>query len=261
MIEQLVIPVATEFLKNAAVSAVKFFRDRGKGEEEAKKEAKESLLKTKNQVELTVQDIIGSALSEKNKDEFKSLIEDSVSQLPIQEGLAIVTIARYCEIPVYRVQQTEQWMDDSTIIRTAMNHAWIESRFEHCLKRLGYGIEKGRQLKEGVVNLWLDIASKIPREPSHRIYVSIICTPDPNDYIVSAHLYDMSTANILQEKDWFFLATNDLFNQFTKGIIERAKSKGPYAIATVEAPQIKTMLDVQEDPDKLYKTLSKLAGA
>lgn len=257
-LEAVLIPVASELLRNAAVSAVKFFRDRGRADDDAREEAKEKLAVTRGNVESAVEDIIGSALPEERKAEFKHLVEESVSQLPIQEGLAIVTIARYCEMPVYRVQQTEEWMLDPTLVRTATNHAWVERQCEQCLIRLGYGIEKGRQLREGVVNLWADIMAKIPREPSHRVAVDIVCSPDPNDHRVAAFLYDMETANILQQGDWFFLATHGLFNEFVKGIVQRARGTAPYAIATLEAPQIQSMMEAQEDPAKLYGVLQSL---
>lgn len=205
-------------------------------------------------------DIIGTALSEERKAEFEHLVEESVLQPPIQEGLAIVTIARYSELPPYRIQQTDDWMSDGTLLRTATTHAWIESRFEQCLQRLGYDIEKGQMLRDGIVNLWADIIGRTPREPSHRVAVDIVCGPDPNDHKVAALLYDMETAAVLQQGDWFFLATHGLFNQFVKGIVERAKTRAPYAIAIVEAPQVHSMIEAEGDAAKLYDVLKQLAG-
>lgn len=258
--EALVLPVAQELLKNAAVSAVKFFRDRGKRDEEAKEEASEILVETRSNVESAVEGIIGSALSEGKREEFNKMVEDSVLNLPIAEGLAVVTIARYCELPVYRVEQTTEWLKDSTLSRTAMNHAWIENRFDQCLIRLGYAITKGQQVREGVVNLWSDIVARTPQQPSHRISVDINCSPEPNDYRVAAFLYDMETANILQEGDWLLLATHGLFNAHVKGIIGRAKARAKYRIGTIEAPQIKRMIESQERPGELYDVLRRSVG-
>lgn len=259
-LEAVVIPVAAELLKNAAVSAVKFFRDRGKTDEEAREEARQKLVTATSNVESAVEEIIGSALPQERKTELQLLVDESVSQLPIAEGLAIITIARYCEMPLYRVQQTDEWMRDPILIRTATNHAWIESQFEQCLMRLGYGIEKGQQLTAGVVNLWSDLAARTAREPSHRVSVDVVCTPDPNDHKVAAFLYDMQTAGVLQQGDWFFLATHGLFNWYVKGIIDRAKGYADYAIGIVEAPQIKSMMEAQEDPNKLWDLLRSLVG-
>jgi len=259
-LEAVIVPVAAELLTNLAVGAVRFFRDRTKEDEEAKKEAREKLAITKSNVELAVEEILGSRLPQETKTELERLVDNSVSQLPIAEGLAVITIARYCEMPLYRVQQTDEWMHDPILIRTATNHAWIESQFEQCLMRLGYGIQKGQQLTDGVVNLWSDLVAKTAREPSHRVSVDIICTPDPNDHKVAAFLYDMQTAKTLQQGDWFFLATHGLFNWYVKGIIDRAKGYADYAIGTVEAPQIKSMMEAQEDPNRLWDVLRSLVG-
>ncbi|MFC1980909.1 hypothetical protein ACFLVN_01530 [Chloroflexota bacterium] len=259
-IEAVIVPVASELLKNLTVSAVKFFRDRTEKDEEAKGEAKQRLSITTINVQSAVEEIIGSALTPETKTGFEQLVNDSVSQLPIAEGLALVSIARYCEMPVYRVQQTEVWMSDPSYIRTATNHAWIENQFEQCLMRLGYGIEKGHQLTDGVVNSWVDLLCRTAREPSHRICVDIICNPDPIDYEVTASLYDMQTAGVLQKGDWFFIATHGIFNWYVNGIIDRAKAYADYAIGTTQAQDIKSMIEAQEDPKKLWELLRNQVG-
>lgn len=257
-LEAVIVPVASELLKNLAVSAVKFFRDRTEEDEDARGEAKQKLATTTSNVQSAVEEIIGSTLTSERKTELEKLVDESISQLPIAEGLAIVSIARYCEIPVYRVEQTDAWMLDPSFVRTATNHAWLESQFEQCLMRLGCGIEKGKELTDGVVNSWVDLLGTTAREPSHRICVDIVCTTQPMDYQVAASLYDMQTAGFLQKGDWFFITTHGIFNWYVKGIMDRAKAYANYSIGTAEAQQIQSIMEVQEDPSKLWELLSNL---
>lgn len=263
-VETLILPVASELLRNAAVAAVKFFRERGRTDENAREEAKQKLLTTKSCVETVAEDLVGTTLPQDGKDELLTLVQDAVTQLPIAEGLAIVTIARYCEIPAYRVQQTDGWMVEPSLLRTAMSHAWTENQFERCLMRLGYVIQKGQQLGVqlggGVVNPWSDLTAKSTSDPAHRISVDVVCSPDPNDHLVASLLYDMETASVLQQGDWFFLATHSLFNPFVKGIIDRANRRVQYAIACVQAPQLKSMIQAHNDPIALRNLLRDLAG-
>ena len=101
---------------------------------------------------------------------------------------------------------------------------------------------------------------RIPREPSHQVAVDIVCGPDPNDYKVAALLYDMETANILQEGDWFLLATHHLFRERVLRIVQRAKERVPYAVGVARATDIKSIVDAKDDPNKLYDVLHKVAG-
>lgn len=259
-LEGLVVPVVAELLQNAAVSAVKYFRDRGKSDDEAKEAAKQALYASRGFVESAAEEIIGSALPDKQKDQFHQLVEDTVSVLPIQEGIAMVTIARYTEIPVNRIQQSDAWMSDDRLLRTATSHAWIESLCEKCLTRLGYGIEKGQQLRDGVVNLWTDIIAKSPQEPAHVVAVDIVSTSESTEHRVAALLYDMETAELLKEDHWFFLATHALFIPTVKGIIDRANARAPYKIATLGASELKQLIEAHDDPARLLELMRSYTG-
>ena len=259
-IEEILLPVGINLLKNAAVSAFNYFRERGEPDEHAKVSAIEKLEVTRSNVERSMEEIIGGTLTEENKNELRRQTEESVSVLPIVKGLAIVTIARYCEIPVYWVSKSEKWLIDQNLLRTATNHAWVEKQLENCISRMGYELEKGKQLKRGVVNLFVDITAKSPIEPSHRIYVDVICSPEPYDYELASLLYDMETAKELQKGDWFFIATPGIFTAYAAGIIARAKDSAEYSVAGIDASTIKDLRGAheQDDPASIRKILEGL---
>lgn len=259
-IEEILLPVGINLLKNAAVSAFNYFRERGEPDEHAKVSAIEKLEVTRSNVERSMEEIIGGTLTEENKDELRRQTEESVSVLPIEKGLATMAIARYFEIPVAWMSKTEVWMEDPTLVRTATNHAWIEKQLENCISRLGYGLVKGRRLKSGVVNLFVDISASGPTEPCHHIYVDVICSPEPYDYKLASLLYDIETAGELQKDDWFFIATHGIFASYATGIITRAKAKAEYDIAGIDATAIKDLREAyeQDDPAKILNILREL---
>lgn len=259
-IEEIILPVGIDLLKNAAVSVFNYFRERGEPDERARDSAIKKLEVTRSNVERSMEEIIGGTLTEENKNELRRQTEESVSVLPIEKGLATMAIARYCEIPLAWMSKTETWMEDQTFVRTATNHAWIEKQLENCISRLGYGLEKGKRLTRGVVNLFVDISASGPTEPCHHIYVDIICSPEPYDYKLAALLYDIQTAGELQKNDWFFIATHGIFASYATGIITRAKAKAEYNIAGIDATTIKELREAYErdDPKKILESLRKL---
>jgi len=258
-IEAIIVPVAAELLKNVAAAAVNFFRRRLE-EPEAKDQARQALGDTTANLTTAVEEIIGAPLGAEGRNALATALEESVSQPPIAEAVARVTIARYSEVPVWQLDALEDWMRQPDLIRTAVKHAWVEDRLSECLKSLGYGIERGRQLHEGVAKFWLDIEARSALPPTHRIVADIVCSPLPNDFQVAALLYDVETSNILQQGDWFFIATHGFFSEFSKATIGAVKDRVSYTISLLEGADLGDLVEAQLDPMRLGPLFQNIVG-
>jgi hypothetical protein len=250
-IEPLVVGVGAELLKSAAVAGLNFFRNRTKDDEQAKHEAKDTLGQTRANLETALEEIIHSSLSSESRDRLSNAIEESIEQPPIAEARARVDIARYTEVPVYQIAGAEEWMRRSDLMRTAANHAWVENRLMESFKLLGYAIDTGRELNEGAARFWVDIEGKSALPPFHKVKMDIICSPPPIDHRVAALLYDMETSNLLQEGDWFLLATHSIFSEFSRSTIIAARNRVNYIVNRVEGNDIADIVEAQDDPAKL----------
>jgi len=250
-LEPLVVAVGAELLKSAAVAGLNFFRRKVQDDEKAKHEVKDTLGETKANLETALEEIIHGPLSSESKDTLLIAMEESVEQPPIAEARARVDIARYAEVPVYRIESAEDWMKRPDLMRTAANHAWLENRIVESLKLLGYAIDIGRELNEGVAQFWVDIEGRSALPPLHQIKVDITCSSPPIDHRVAALLYDMETSNLLQEGDWFLLATHGIFSEFSRSTIKAARDRVKYIVNRVEGNDIADIIEVQDDPAKL----------
>lgn len=258
-LETLVVGVGAELLRSAPVAGLDFFIKKFHGEEEqAKLAVKETLGETRATLESAVEEITHAPLSSDSRDKLAEAIEESVEQPPIAGARARVVMARYCEIPVNQIDNAEEWMRRADLLRTATHHVWLENRLAESLASLGYAVEIGRELREGVAQFWVDIEGKRALPPVHQVKVDIICSQPPIDHGLAALLYDMETSNLLQEGDWFLVATHGIFSEFSRSTVRAARNRVKYILTRVEGHDIADMVQAEGDPGKLGTLLQSI---
>lgn len=236
LIGTILVPAMIELIKNGAVALTNSLKDRGKRDKEAKEEALRTLEDVTATIQSRIEQITETPLPKDAKDILRTTLDSAILKLPIGKAAAEATMARLLEIPRYRLQTVIEQADWGI----AVNHYWLEKLFKHRFDDLGYTLGATRELTEGAVGLWLDVdGSKFA--PRHRAIANFVCTEPTDDHQVAAVLYDMESSGILQEGDWFFLATQHVFSDFSQSSIAKAKSRVPYIIIPFNGSDIKSV--------------------